>query len=147
MLWLLAFFLGSLVVFQPTINRLVLEQRGLSFAVLVNSLVLFFLASCLIIVTYLSPQNLPEIMHYRSTTPFRPWFILPGVMGFLLVMFVPIMIRHYGAFKTVLVMLAGQITTSFVYDLFVEGRALHSSRVLGIICALLAVFFSFRPTH
>ena len=142
----LPFLLGSLVVFQPLLNRVILEQRGLPFAAWLNSVVLISLATSALLFCYLAGDRMPPYLRPRLTGEWHSWFLLPGLMGFTLVFCVPLAIRSFGAFPTIVAVLCGQVLTSFAYDLWSSGRPITSWRVLGLGCVLVGAYLSFRPS-
>ncbi len=144
--FIVSFLLGSLVVFQPSLNRMIFEQRGLSFAVLLNGAVLFCVVSLLFLSVSLAPERFPEMLRYLPNRIFSWWYVLPGIMGFLLVVLVPILIKEMGAFLTIVTMILGQVATSFLWDMYQGGTALGSARLLGLILVMSGVYLSFRPS-
>lgn len=142
--FLICLLLGAMIVFQPAINRLILEQKGLSFAVFLNGSILFLSACTLFFVIFSSSERIPLILQLKSAGTFRLWFLLPGIMGFCLVVTVPIMIKNLGALPTILAMLLGQIITSLVWDVFFENVAINASRVVGLALAFVGAYLSFN---
>lgn len=140
------FLLGSLVVFQPSLNRLIFAQKGLSYAVLINGAILFCLTTLLFLSISYAPERFPELLRFLPGRAFQWWYVLPGIMGFLLVLVVPLMIKSIGAFPTVVMMIIGQIATSFLWDIYQEGALLSGSRLLGLVFVMTGAYFSFKPT-
>jgi len=140
---LLGLALGSLVVFQPILNRLILEHRGLAFAVWLNAVVLLVMASIFCLFIFYKPERFPELTHFKLSGSFQWWYFLPGSFGLMLVMGVPLIIKNFGAFSTVLTMLCGQLVTSFFYDIW-AGQPFNSLRFLGLLLAGTGAFLSFR---
>ncbi len=140
------FMLGSLAVLQPSLNRLVFAQKGLSFAVFVNGAVVFSCVTLLFMAVNYSPDKFPTALRLSQEEASQWWYALPGLMGFILVMAVPMMIKNIGAFTTVVTMIMGQVATSFLWDLYQNTSALNSSRMIGMILVMAGVYFTFRPT-
>lgn len=143
--FVLCFLLGSIVVFQPSLNRVIFEHKGLSFAVLLNGAILFVIAAIFFLAISLSPERFPDIFRFLPNRGFSWWYILPGIMGFLLVLLVPVMIKNLGAFPVVITMILGQVTTSFLWDIYQEGVSLSAARLLGLILVMTGAYFSFKP--
>lgn len=141
---ILGLALGSLVVFQPILNRLILENRGLTFAIWLNGTVLLSLASLLCLIILYQPERFPEIMRFKESGPFSWWYLLPGFFGLVIVTGVPLLIRNLGAFSTVMLMLCGQIATSFLWDMLVNGQAFSGARLLGVMLAFTGAYLSFK---
>lgn len=136
--------LGSLVVFQPILNRLIFEHKGLGFTVWQNANVLFILSSIFGALVIYFPDKFPAVMRLEKDGNFALWHLLPGFFGFLLVTLVPLMIKNLGASSTVIVMLSGQLITGFLWDSLVIGHAFNFMRFFGIILAFLGAYLSFR---
>lgn len=141
---ILGILLGSLVVFQPILNRLILEQRGLAFAIWVNATVLFVAASMLALIIFLMPERFPQLMRFKVSDVFSWWFLAPGLFGLMLVSFVPMLIKNIGASTTVLLLLSGQLATSFLWDAIVSGHAFNAARFFGMLLAFLGAYLSFK---
>lgn len=141
----ISLLLGSVVVFQPMLNRMVLELRGLTFAVWMNACVLFLMASLLCALVYFFGAHLPEMFHFKAHHEFPLWFLVPGLLGFIFVFAVPLMFQALGAFPTVLAMLCGQMVTSFLVDVCVYGVPVSLSKVLGLAMAASGAYLSLRP--
>jgi uncharacterized membrane protein YdcZ (DUF606 family) len=141
----LSMLLGSMVVFQPVLNRLVFAEKGLGFGVWLNSSVLFGLGSLFFFFIFALSERFPESLPLKSGATFRWWFVLPGLIGFLLVSLVPLMIKNLGAFPTIAAMLLGQVTTSFLYDTLAEGHPVDLTRLAGLALTAAGAYLSFRP--
>jgi bacterial/archaeal transporter family-2 protein len=145
-LFFIALLLGSMVVFQPLLNRMILEHKGLGFAALLNGSVVFVSTASLWLFMLSLPQKTPAILHQRPDGPFHWWFLLPGFLGFLLIITTPIMIKHLGAFTTVLAMILGQVITSLCLDALTQNIAINPSRIAGLALAMAGAYLSFKPS-
>jgi uncharacterized membrane protein YdcZ (DUF606 family) len=142
----ICFLLGALVVFQPSLNRIIFAQKGLSFAVFLNGSILFSSAVILFAVSFYLPDHVPLAQRFTPHSDVNWWYVLPGLMGFLLVVLVPIMIKNVGAFSTVVAMILGQVVTSILWDVYQEGVALSGSRLFGLLLVIAGAYFTFKPT-
>jgi uncharacterized membrane protein YdcZ (DUF606 family) len=138
--------LGAIAVFQPLLNRAVAENKGLALAVWINSLVLFFGASMLLMSVTLFTNLYPDIFALRSQGPWKFWYIFPGFMGLALVIGLPLMIKNIGAFATFMTFLSGQLLVSFTWDWFNQNQNPGLARFLGLILALVGTYLSIRPS-
>ena len=138
--------LGSVVVVQPTLNRLIGEHQGMAMAALINGVVLFLSTSMFFLIIHSFPEKFSSIFHLRLGNGFRFWYVLPGLMGLSLVLMVPMTMKQIGAFPTVLAMLAGQIATSFYIDYAIHHQPFSFTRTAGLILALTGAYLSFKPT-
>jgi uncharacterized membrane protein YdcZ (DUF606 family) len=136
--------LGSLTVFQPLLNRMIAEQRGLGIAAWTNGLVLLVISSVLVIAIYFWSDHSPEILALKSGA-WHWYYIFPGLMGFALVVGMPLMMRALGAFPTIVTFLCGQLLTSFIWDIWANNQLPSGARILGLIFALLGTYLTIRP--
>lgn len=135
--------LGSLAVFQPVLNRMVFLEKGMGFGIVLNSVTGLLSIVCFLTVFWWI-QKTPDALQFKIEGRFYWWFLLPGVMGLLVVSFVPLMIKHLGAFPTIAAMLFGQIVTSFLYDTLVLGYSFDTSRLIGILLTGTGAYLSFK---
>lgn len=140
----LGLLLGSLVVFQPIFNRLILEQRGLGFAIWLNATGVFIAANILALIIFLVPERFPQLMRFKVSEVFHWWFLAPSLCGLMLVSCVPLLIRNLGASSTVLLLLSGQLTTSFLWDALFLGAGFSPARFFGMMLAFLGAYLSFK---
>lgn len=138
--------LGSIVVIQPTLNRLIGEHQGMAMAALINGVVLFLSTSIFFLIIFSFPERFSQVLQFRSGNGFRLWYVLPGLMGLSLVLMVPVTMKNIGAFPTVLVMLAGQIATSFFIDYAINHQPFSLTRAVGLTLALTGAYLSFKPS-
>lgn len=136
--------LGSLMVMQPSINRLVLEQRGLGFAVWFNAFVYLSAATITGAFLLMRPEYFPEVVRLKSNGGFAWWFFIPGLMGLCLVCGTTLLIKHVGAISAVLLMLCGQLFTSFAWDTIISQQSINSTRVIGLLLAGVGAYMSFK---
>lgn len=144
---LIPVILGAVAVFQPILNRFMLEERGLSFAVWLSSFVLFCVATLLLLVIYFWAERFPDYMRPRFRGPMLWWYVIPGMIGFSLVFFLPLVIRSIGAFPVMMGLLLGQLAASFLYDAFSSDKPFSTARVVGLLLALAGAYLTFRPTE
>lgn len=142
--FLLPMALGALVVFQGILNRQIGEVKGLSFAVFMNSVVLLTIATSVLVGFYVWGQQAPDYLRPQINPLWRWWYVLPGLMGFMLVFNVPISIRNIGAFPTIVSMLLGQLLCSFAWDAFTAGTV-NKVRLAGLALTAMGTYMAFRP--
>lgn len=144
---ILPLFLGVLAVFQPILNKVILDSKGLAFAAWMNSLVLFTTASLTLAFVYFAGDRLPSFLRPRLEGEWHWWFLLPGIFGFLIVFFLPLSMRSLGAFASISAILLGQLLTSFIYDAAVSGKPITIARALGLLFTIVGAYLSFRPAE
>lgn len=141
---LLPLLLGTFVVFQPAINRRIMDERGLGFAIIMNHSVLFVLAMVTLGGFFALGDRVPDFVRPRYAGGINWWYIIPGIISFTLTALVPLAISSVGAVATVVGMLAGQLFTSLVWDALAEGRPPTMPRIVGMLLAMVGALLSLR---
>lgn len=137
---LVALFLGSAAVMQAGMNRNILEHWGILPAVLLNSLVLVVITLVLYIVSFFFPSLFPASFKLSSAfSQFRWWYFFPGVLGFCLVMVLPIVVSQIGATKTFIYLIVAQMLSSLIWDIVQESIPLTPLRIIAVLFALLSI--------
>ncbi|MCB0348336.1 MAG: DMT family transporter [Bdellovibrionales bacterium] len=125
--------LGALVVLQAGLNRKVASQWGLSAALLLNAVVLLIVALLIFALVLVKADWFSNTI--RPSIDFKTfsiWFLLPGIIGCILVFGGPWAIAKWGAAQTFILLMSGQLLASLIWDLKVEGIAVSYVRLLGI---------------
>ncbi len=125
--------LGALVVLQAGLNRKIASQWGLSAALLLNAIVLLIVAIAIYGLIFFKAEWFSNSVRPQVDLKiFSLWFILPGIIGCILVFGGPWAIAKWGAAQTFILLMSGQLLASLIWDLKVEGIAVSSVRLLGI---------------
>ena len=133
---LIPLILGSTAVLQAAINRRVFDFYGFHYGVLLSGLIMVLVALIVMIFwgagpTPLIPWNLPG---------FKIWYLLPGVLGYLLVSGLPYSFKHLGASTTFLLLICSQIVFSALWDHFIEGREFSIEKLSGAGLVILGAW-------
>ena len=136
--FILPVFLGLTVVSQGVLNRRVGAEWGLSSAVLLNAAVFFMLSTALIIAAKYYPEFFPEQFRLQSIDldKIKPWFLVPGICGFMLVMGVPWSLQMNGPSKTFIFLIVSQVVFSLVFEKLFFSAEVGWMKVLGAILAV-----------
>lgn len=124
--------LGVLGVLQAGLNRRIAGQWSLTSAAVLNTSVL--LPGAIILLFLLGGHRTVDFK------TFAPWYVVPGLAGLLLVLGGPLAVARFGAAQTFVIVIAGQLVASALWDLKMEGIPLTSTRVAGIALAWLGAF-------
>mgnify|MGYP000844814393 CR=1 FL=1 len=129
---------GLATVVQGGLNRRLSETNGLAMATLINGVATLVVAAALYGLILVWPQKFPELLHVRGNlgSDFRAWYVVPGILGFIIVVGLPLSIAYIGATKTFLIMLGFQMLGSLAWDAFLEGQAISTARLVGVALAL-----------
>jgi len=139
--WGLPIGLGIAAVVQAGLNRKIAGHWGLSTAVLLNSLGIFIVSGIFLWLCASKIISVPDFMLPRlDLKTFQLWYLIPGVLGFSLVLGIPLGIYRIGALQIFLGLIFAQIVTSFMWDWWVEGITFSWNRVIGGLLAFLGVF-------
>ena len=134
---------GAFGVWQAGLNKVVADSLGFTASLLFNGF--FFLAFNLIFFgyVYVRPQSLPsEFAIQLSFSDFKWWWVLPGFMGFALVMGLAVSVGRIGAVQTIVISIAAQVFASIAWDVYVSDVELTRWRVIGAGVTLLGAIIS-----
>ena len=140
MMWLLTFLVGLSSVIQAGLNRQMSDPWGLPAAVLLNA-VMFLIAS--LIYFYLAQQEVVSLPHYLAHRPniseISWWYLLPGLLGFLFVLGLPVCIAKIGALQVFVGLVLAQMIGGLFWDKYIEGIHWTWNRWLAGGFAIIAV--------
>ena len=97
-------------------------------------MVFFFLFFNLILFVFVfaKPKIFPaEFAVHWAFQDFRWWWIIPGLLGFVLVLGLAVSIGRIGAIQTIAISIAAQIFTSIAWDMFTGDHEINKLRLLG----------------
>ena len=137
---LIPLLLGSIAILQGALNKEIMQDIGLTWMAFLGCLVTMIICFLYLLVAKTFPENVPALIKAESFS-FKPWYIIPGIFGFLFVILMPIAIIKVGAIKTSVGLIAAQMVTSVFWDKFVEGYSISMNKVLGVLFALVSVAF------
>lgn len=128
--------LGVVVVLQAGLNKKISAQWGISSAVLLNAVVFAVIAVVFYFLTLsrsdLFPTNFKPSFDLKT---FSWWYLIPGVLGCVLVFGGPLAIMRWGAVHTFILIISAQLLASLVWDYQVEGLPASPMRIAGISLA------------
>lgn len=137
---LIPIFLGCIGILQGTINRQVSNYIGVAQATLIGNLTTVIF--CLIFYYFVkNNQNVvPAIFQIKAPfNTYKWWFALPALFGFFIVAGMPFAISKLGAVKVTVGLIAAQMATSALWDLFVLDLSFNLYKFLGMLFAFLSV--------
>ena len=74
-----------------------------------------------------------------DASAFRGWWLVPGLVGFLIVLGLPWAVQRIGALSTFVALVGAQMLASAAWDRLAGGIPLSAPRVLGAICTVAGV--------
>ncbi len=137
---LIPLFLGAISILQGAINKQIAGRLGIIQTALIGNAVTLII--CIMVYFYAKKNNdhLPEIMRIKShILTYEWWFIFPAIFGFFIVAGMPLAISKLGAAKVTVGLIAAQMITSSLWDVFVENLPFNTPKALGILFAIISV--------
>ena len=135
---LLPLLLGAIGIIQGGLNRSMSSQIGLSWMLIIGNLVTLLICIALFFIVKASPSLFPDFIKVKALT-WKWWYFIPGVFGFIFLAGLPLAIYKIGAVKAVVGMIAAQMVTSVLWDIYVEGISLNMNKGIGILFAIASV--------
>ena len=137
---LIPLFIGCAGILQGTMNRQVAMHIGVAQATLITNAVTVLICIGFYFLVKAQPQLVPEFFQVKAPlSTYKWWFIFPPIFGFCIIAGIPFAFAKLGAVKVTVLLIAAQMATSVVWDFFVEGIALNTLKIAGVICALISV--------
>jgi transporter family-2 protein len=137
---LIPIILGIVGILQGTINRQVANYIGVAQATLITNMATVIICTLFYFYAKNYAETLPSIFQIKAPfSTYKWWFIFPPIFGFLIVAGMPFAFSKLGAVKVTVLLIAAQMLTSVLWDMFVEGLELNLLKISGIIFAILSV--------
>lgn len=128
---------GAFGVWQAGMNKVVADSLGFSSSVLLNGFFLFFFNLLFFILVVLKPKTFPaEFSVQWNFQEFKLWWIVPGLMGFVLVLGLAVSVGRIGAVRTFVIAIAAQIFASMLWDFWAGDQELNKLRLVGAFITL-----------
>ena len=139
---LIPIVIGCVGILQGTINRQVANHIGVAQATLLSNVLTVVICIGFYFLVKTSPSLVPDFFHIKAPiTTFKWWFIFPPIFGFCIVAGMPFAFAKLGAVKVSVLLIAAQMSTSVIWDIFVEDIGINLMKLAGIIFALISVVF------
>lgn len=142
-IYLIPLLIGILGILQGALLKNVSVEIGVAHATLITMAIYFFLGVVLFFLVRSNPQIVPAFYAVKSPlTYFKWWYLIPGIIGFFIVLFFPQAMHSLGAVKVTILIIGGQIITSTLWDFFVDKIPFTSFKFLGLLFAILSLIFT-----
>ncbi len=129
---------GTFGVWQAGMNKVVADSLGFTASLLFNGVFFLVFNFIFFVYVYMKPDVLPsEFSIHWAFSDFKWWWIVPGFMGFALVMGLAVSIGRIGAVQTIAVSIAAQVFASIAWDAYSGDFELNQWRVAGALVTLL----------
>lgn len=144
---LVPFLLGVAAVLQATLNKEIAAHTGLALATALNMVVAAACALAFAVLCRFRAEPEGLLRWNLDGSAFRLWWLLPGIVGFLIVLGLPWAVQRIGALSTFVALVGAQMLASAAWDRLVGGIPLSAPRVLGALCTVAGVVLLSRsPT-
>lgn len=139
---LLPLLIGCCGILQGAFNRQIASIIGVTQATLITNIGTFIIAMGFYFFVKSKPNIFPEFFQIKAPlTTYKWWFVLPPIFGFIIIAGIPFAIAKLGAVKVTVGLIAAQMVTSIIWDMFVEDISLNLMKMIGIFFAFLSVAF------
>lgn len=141
------FVLGVVAVLQATLNREIAAHTGLAVATTLNMAVATVCALGFAVYCAARGEQTGFLQWHADASAFRAWWLVPGLVGFLIVLGLPWSVQRIGALSTFVALVGAQMLASALWDRYATGIPLTAPRVLGALCTVAGVVLLSRtPT-
>jgi bacterial/archaeal transporter family-2 protein len=137
--------LGVFGILQGTLNKQFAQTVGIAQATFIGCIITLIASAALYFAVKASPQFFPEFFHVKvPLLTWKWWYIVPGLFGLLIVAGLPFAFAKLGAVKVTVGLIAAQMITSSLWDVFIEHIPLSWTKLLGMGFAFLSVLLIIR---
>jgi len=138
--YILPLLVGMAGILQGGINRNMSETLGLAHALMLGNFLVLLYTALLYFGVLKSPDFFPEFFRVKThLLTFKWWYVIPSVCGFIIVLGIPLGISQLGAVKVTVLIVAAQMLTSIVWDIFVEKLPVNTMKGAGMLLSLISV--------
>ena len=130
---LLPLITGVSIIMQAGLNRQSSMQIGLLSAVLLNSFLFFTLSLVIWLVVRKGWIQVPSAFQIKDITGFELWYLIPGILGFLIVLCMPYALQKMPASVAFAISISTQLIVSVVWDYFTLGALPTIQKIIGIV--------------
>ncbi|WP_415063050.1 DMT family transporter [Bdellovibrio sp.] len=130
--FLLPIVAGISIVLQGTLNRTSASQIGLVSAVFLNALVFLVFSGVFWLAMRFELIGGLTTMSAKPFIDLKWWQILPGVLGFFIVLLTPLAIEFLGANLTFAAIICTQLAVSMIWDSYMEKAPPSPLSLVGV---------------
>lgn len=140
---LLSIMAGAFGVWQAGMNKVIADSLGFTASLLFNGVFFLLFNALFFVYVYLRPKTLPpEFSIQWAFADFKWWWLVPGFMGFALVMGLAVSVGRIGAVQTIIISIAAQVFASIAWDLYAGDVNLNKWRLAGAGITLLGAILA-----
>lgn len=147
MIYAVAIFVGITSALQSTLNRHIADSWGLISTLIITCLSMLASISVLYVLVRMFPDSFPDFFKDKAAwTNFKLWYVIPGVLGIVIVLGFPFTISKIGATSVFLLAIVGQITMSVLWDIFVEKMPMNHYRIIAVALCAMGAYLSTKSS-
>ncbi len=145
-LYILPLLVGSFTIIQGGLNHRIAQVIGVTQAVLISSTISTVILIGLYFLVKTHTDLLPSFFELKAPlmSTFKWWYIIPSLAGCAIMLGIPYAMNEFGALTTTILLVAAQVMTSLLWDIFILRHALVPMRIVAACFVLAGVFFSTR---
>ncbi|MFZ3231544.1 MAG: DMT family transporter [Pseudobdellovibrio sp.] len=136
----LPFITGVSIIMQAGLNRQTSMQIGLLSAVLLNSFIFFSMSLFIWILVRKEWIQVPAAFQIKDFSMIQPWYLIPGILGFFIVLCMPLALRSMPAALAFGVSISTQLIVSVIWDYFTMGVLPTLQKIIGILFLFVGSF-------
>ena len=134
---------GAFGVWQAGLNKVVADSLGFTASLLFNGCFFLLFNFTFFIFVYLQPKAVSsEFSIQWALQDFKWWWLLPGFMGFALVMGLAVSVGRIGAVQTIVISIAAQVFASIAWDFWTGDFQINRWRIIGAAVTLIGAILS-----
>ncbi len=140
---LLSIMAGAFGVFQAGLNKEVAQSLGYTNSLLFNGVFFLIFNFAFFMLVFLKPHWVGQEFNLQgSLSDFKLWWLLPGLLGFSLVMGLAVSVGKIGATQTFVITIAAQIIASLLWDLFDGTFQVNKWKLIGAVITMTGAILS-----
>lgn len=133
--------LGIVFVLQAGLNDQINKTHGLLFPITVNNIVFLLSNAILIFIVYFFNPNTEVPIKFRNIDGFSLWYVIPGMLGLLIVGGTTLSVTKLGAAKTMIVIVIFQIIFGVLWDWQILQKPISKDKLIACGLAIVSGYF------
>lgn len=134
--------LGAAGILQGAFNKEIAMKTGVAHATALTNTGCFILCIAFYYLVKVYPEFFPSYFRIQtSLTHYKWWYVIPPILGFMIVAGMPLAFAELGAVKSTVYLMAMMLITSALWDFFVDHLMINLYKGLGLLFAFISIIF------